>query len=90
MTKMLYADAFRSDLEKIYSSRLRAEIIRLLGVLEATPDVGSHLVPASILEKYGPNIRKAVVGPYDLIYRFDCEKDEVRVYRLLAQRAIKW
>lgn len=86
MARLRFAERVADDAATIWSPRVEAYLRRVLAMLEAFPEAGSPNVPESIRREFGPNVRKCAVNPYDLVYEYDAEKEEVRVYALINQR----
>lgn len=86
MPSMLISDGFKRDLLKIETDRMFEAVLSSLDLLETMPTAGSRALPASVRHRYGDTVRKLVVGPFDVIYRYDEETDTVRVVGLLHQR----
>ena len=87
MTKVLLSEGFKQDLLGVESDRVLSAIFNALDLLEVMPTAGSRDVPESALALFGPGVRKLVVSPFDIIYRYDEVSDEVRVAGLIHQRA---
>lgn len=88
MAKLKIAASFADDMQQVYSERLENRIYALLGELEAFPELGVVDARPSIRARFGTSIRKLVVGPFDLFYRYNADGDEVHVDALMSQRAI--
>lgn len=87
MTRVLLSEGFKQDVLIVESDRVLAGIFRALDLLEIMPTAGSRDVPASASALFGQGVRKLVVSPFDIIYRYDEDADEVRVAGLIHQRA---
>lgn len=86
MPKILISEGFKCDLLKIETDRMFEAVLGALDLLETIPAAGSRNVPVSIRHRHGNAVRKLVVGPFDVIYRYDEEADVVYVAGLLHQR----
>ena len=67
----IITERFIRDLSRVYSERVLRGVESLLATLHAAPDIGSHLLPESIRQEFGDNVRKMIVAPFDLIYEYD-------------------
>ena len=53
-----------------------------------SPEMGSRILPTSIKRRFGDTVRKVVVDPFDIIYRYPAEnRILVYVVGLVHQRA---
>lgn len=87
MPRLEFSARFADDLSLVESGRLEARILADLDNIEAFGEFGSAAIPESIKEKFGPEVRKVAVNPFDLIYSYYSEQDLVRVEALIHQRA---
>lgn len=62
------------------------EIIDRISLLEESPEIGSALLPDSIRRRYGPQVRKLIVTPFDVIYDYLPKENAVVILALLHQR----
>lgn len=90
MPKMIYSDRFIDDASLIWSDRVMSELFTILKNIEAFPEIGSSNVPGSVKDEFGQNVRKVVVGPFDLVYEFAEESDTVYIHALVHQRKVFW
>ena len=51
------------------------------------PKLESANLPASIVEKYGPHVRKLIVDPFLVVYEIDTTAEVVYILGLIHQRA---
>ena len=65
------------------------EILDTIALLEGTPEIGSAILPASIRRRFGPQVRKLVVRPFDVIYDYLPEADAVVILALIHQRGAR-
>lgn len=86
MARLLFSQQFVDDVATTYSPRVSDRLHRALRMLEQFPESGSTSLPASIARQFGPNVRKCVIGPFDLVYRYDQETDTVFIHGLVNQR----
>ena len=86
MPKMIYSGRFIDDASLIWSDRVMSELFTILKNIEAFPEIGSSNVPGSVKDEFGQNVRKVVVGPFDLVYEYEKSNDMVYVHALVHQR----
>ena len=89
MAELVYEAGFADDLALVYSEKLRHEVSRLLDAIELFGDIGSRDVPVYLLQTYGEGIRKAPVGPFDLIYLVDEDNDIAYIRALIHQKTVR-
>lgn len=65
------------------------EILDTIALLESTPEIGSAILPASIRRRFGPQARKLVVRPFDIIYDYLPKADAVVILALIHQRGAR-
>ena len=87
MPELEYSERFAEDLAMVTSARVEERIFRVLDDIEVFGGLGSRDVPRSISERFGGDVRKVTVNPFDLVYTFYPQKDLVRVEALVHQRA---
>ncbi len=75
------------DTRTIWSPRVKKHLVRLLSMIESFPESGLPNIPSSLVEEFGPSIRKCPIDLYYLIYEYDSELDVVAVYGLVPQRS---
>lgn len=88
MATLRIAASFADDMEQVYSERIEERIYAALEGLREFPELGAVDSRAYIRARFGGKVRKLVIGPFDLFYRYDSERDEVRVVALMNQRTI--
>lgn len=88
MAEVVYTERFADDFLLVHSDRIRETINSLLFLLEIAPESGSKQLPDSLVQEFGTGIRKFAVEPFDLIYEYFPEKDEVDVYALIHQKRV--
>lgn len=86
MPKLIYAEQFIEDMTGVRPESKRDEISSAIDLL-SPPELGSRNLPNSIQLKYGKNVRKFVIDPFDIIYEYLPEANEVHVLALVPQRA---
>ena len=81
------ADEFLYGLAGIFSERVLDQIRKNVGLLADFPELGSTNVRASLVERYGSNIRKIAISTFVLVYRY--ENDVVDVLALVYGPSIR-
>ena len=89
MAKLAYAEAFIEDMQSVELKSKRDEIFDRIDLLADFPGLGSSNLPASVVTRFGGNVRKLVVDPFDVIYEHDAQSDTVNILGLIHQRAAK-
>ena len=87
MPEIRYAEQFIADAQSIRLASKREEVKRRVEQLADFPEIGSANLSESIVERYGPNVRKLVVNPFLVVYEIDAPADAVNVLALIHQRA---
>ncbi len=87
MPEIRYAEQFIDDARSIRLAKKRQEVRHRIEQLADFPELGSPNLPASIVERYGANVRKLVVNPFIVVYEIDWEADAIDVLALIHQRA---
>lgn len=87
MAKVEVSEGFVEDMTQAYMDSKREEIWYAVSLLEFAPEMGSRILPTSIKRRFGDTVRKVVVDPFDIIYRYFAEQDLVYVVGLVHQRA---
>ena len=87
MLELRYADAFVREASAIRLASKRQELRSRIEMLVELPQMGSSNLPQSIIEQYGPNVRKLVVSPFIVVYEINLESSTVDVLGLVHQRA---
>ena len=88
MARLLFSDSFVNDLAQVQSQRVYRRIISLVSYLESMLEMGSPDIPTAARKRYGNGARKLVASPFDLLYVYDAEHDEVHIDGLVHQRAL--
>ena len=86
MAEVLYAASFFNEIAQVESAHVRNNILEATELLAVIPEMGSKRLPKSIMEKYGPDIRKLVVSPFLVLYKL-LEDDRVLVLGVMHNRA---
>ena len=88
MAKMLYALSFLDDVETIYSPRVRKHLESVLSMLETFPESGTLVSSEYLTSKYGGEVRRCNVAPFDIVYTYERSTDTVRIRGLVPQQSI--
>ena len=83
MARLVVFDGFIDARNGIRSEWIRKNVDAMLMTIEKVPGVGSSILPDSILVEFGPDVRKAVVSPFEIVYEYDSATDTAYVYDLL-------
>ena len=86
MAEVLYANTFFTEIEQVETKRVRDNILDATELLAVIPEMGSINLPKSIVEKYGPDVRKLVVSPFLVLYKL-LSVDRVLVLGVMHNRA---
>ncbi len=88
MARLIFSDTFVDALADVQSERVYQRIITLVSYLEHMPEMGSPDVPEAARRRFGEGARKLVASPFDVLYLYDADRDEVHVDGLVHQRAL--
>ena len=88
MTRLIFSDTFVDALADVQSERVYQRIITLVSYLEHMPEMGSPDVPEAARRRFGEGARKLVASPFDVLYLYDADRDEVHVDGLVHQRVL--
>lgn len=89
MAKVLFSSSFVDDLLQIYSADMEQRVYAAIENLERFPEMGPVDMRPSIVARFEGRARKVVIGPFDLLYVYDREKDELHLDALMSQRAVR-
>lgn len=89
MAAIKYAEEFFANAASITSAKLQGDLKRTLLAITDFPEIGSTNVPSSIQAIYGCNVRKMVIGPFDLIYEWTKAEEQITVHGLIHVRAAR-
>lgn len=89
MNEVVFADEFIDALAGVTSDRIYRRVLAVVSSLAAMPELGSPDVRPSIVARFGANVRKLVVGPFDIFYIYDARAGEIHVDALVHQRGIR-
>ena len=65
------------------------EILDTISILEVSPEIGSAILSESLRRRFGPQVRKLVVQPFDIIYDYLPKEDTVVILTLVHQRGAR-
>ncbi|MBQ9004730.1 MAG: type II toxin-antitoxin system RelE/ParE family toxin [Eggerthellaceae bacterium] len=85
MPETQYADQFLEGTSATELPSRRLEVRRRIEQLADFLEIGSHSLPGSIAKFYGPDVRKLVVKPFIVFYRFVANGGVVDVLGLVHQ-----
>jgi len=86
VAEVLYADSFFDEMAQVETKRVRDNVMDATELLAVIPEMGSTNLPASIVEKYGGDVRKLVVPPFLVLYKL-LNNDRVLVLGVMHNRA---
>lgn len=86
MMQILFAERFFEDMDLVELPSKQDEILNTISLLSSVPEMGSRRVPASIIDEFGPQVRKLVVKPFLVVYEIDSENQALRIHGLVHQR----
>lgn len=66
--RIAYTARFIADIQRVERSSKRDEILDAIELLPFVPEMGSTRLPESIVEEFGPQVRKLVVKPFIVLY----------------------
>ena len=90
MPRLRYTERFLDEAAALYSPKVRTSLDQALDAIELFGDVGSRNVPESIRRQFvGIEVRKAPVGPFDLVYSLDEQHDVAYLHALIHQKAVR-
>ncbi|MCH4213629.1 MAG: type II toxin-antitoxin system RelE/ParE family toxin [Atopobiaceae bacterium] len=55
----------------VSSDRILERLLESVHGLSVFPEMGSRLIRETVIERFGEDIRKLVVSPFVIIYRYD-------------------
>lgn len=87
MAEVRITTSFRDDLTMVVSDRILKDILKTIEMLAIIPSMGSMDAPRSLIKKFGNDVHKIPVGPFDIVTHYDVENDAVTVLGLIHQRA---
>ena len=68
---------FIEDLQQIYSPKVLGLIKNVLRDLLVYPEMGAQSARPSLVERFGPNIRKVPISTFVLLHRLQGSHDEI-------------
>lgn len=86
MAEIIFTEGFLSNAAIAEREEKLDEILDTVALMEDTPEIGSTIFPASTRRRYGPQVRKLIVRPFDIIYDYLPEADAVVVLSPIHQR----
>lgn len=89
MADIDFSEVFVEGMLKVRLESKRNEIYEKIELLAFVPEMGSRILPESVARRFGKEVRKIVVDPFDIIYRYVPEEDLIFVEGLLYQREVR-
>lgn len=89
MANIDFSEVFVENMLKVRLESKRNEIYEKIELLAFAPEMGSRILPESVVRRFGREVRKVVVDPFDIIYRYFPEEDLIFVEGLLYQREVR-
>ena len=89
MAEIVFTEGFMADAAIVEREEKLDEILDTIALLEDAPEIGSAILPASIRRRYGSQVPKLVVRPFDIIYDYLPKDDAVVVLTLIHQRGAR-
>ena len=86
MSGIIFDSNFFDDLEMVDLASKQDEIIDTIELLLTIPELGSTRLPASIVEEFGPNVRKLVVGPFLVVYELMEDGEVIYIHGLIHSK----
>ena len=75
MNEIVYTEGFLEDMLQVTSSRVEEAVFDAIDLLPYAPVLGSRSLPDSLSRRYGGNVRKMAVSPFDVVYRITDDGD---------------
>lgn len=85
MSALIYTEGFIEDMTHVDQELKREELFRAAELVAQLPDIGSKRITQHSKELFGENIRKFVVSPFLLIYRYEPDTDTVYILSLMRE-----
>lgn len=89
MAEIVFTEGFMADAAIVEREEKLDEILDTIALLEDAPEIGSAILPSSIRHRYGSQVRKLVVRPFDIIYDYLPQDDAVVILTLIHQRGAR-
>lgn len=89
MAEIVFSQEAADKLRRIENAGVLRAVIGRVSTLESFPEIGSRVMSERMRFRYGEDIRKLVVRPFDVIYRFDSSVETVWVIDLVHQRTLR-
>ncbi len=86
MASIDFSEGFIEDMLQVLLPSKREEIFDRISLLEHVPEIGSRIVSDVVRLRFGDEVRKLVVNPFDVVYQYYPELDLVYVLGLIHQR----
>jgi hypothetical protein len=89
MAQIRITEGFIDDMLQVQNESKQNEIWYALSLLETFPEMGSRILSPTIKQRFGSNVRKIEVNPFDVIYRYIPEDNLLCIEGLIHQRAVR-
>lgn len=89
MAEVVFTEGFMADASIVEHEEKLDEVLGAIALLESFPEMGSAILPSSIRRRYGPQVRKLAVRPFDIIYDYLPKEDTVVILSLVHQRGVR-
>lgn len=87
MIEVERTDRFNQSVaEKVFSIKVLDHIESLVLNLESIPALGSNVLPDSIVDSFGDNVRKIMCPPFLIVYELFDNDQLVVIYDLIHER----
>ena len=75
MNEIAYTEGFLEDMLQVASPRGEEAVFGAIDLLPYVAVLGSRSLPDSLSRRYGGNVRKIAVSPFDVVYRITDDGD---------------
>ena len=89
MLEVVYADEFVEGVSRIWSNRVLDDLNARLEAIERFPELGSTNVRPSLVERFGPGLRKYPVSSFVIVYRYLPERERLEFLALPNGRTVR-
>lgn len=89
MASIVFTEGFMDDVAIVEREEKLDEILDAISILEDSPEIGSAILSESLQRRFGPQVRKLIVRPFDIIYDYLPKEDAVVILTLVHQRGAR-
>lgn len=86
MSALVFDPAFFDGLEQVELASKQDEILDTVEMLLTVPEMGSKRLPTSIIQDFGPNVRKLVVKPFLVVYELMEDGNLIYIHGLMHSK----